>query len=312
MRAEKGEGMRVIVTGGAGFIGSRLVRRLVEGGDEVSVADVAATDVEGARHVRASVLDMGAMRDAIRDVDLVVHLAGYVRDTMRRQPYEGTALQVQGTLNVLEACRLNGVGHIAYASSFYVYDGIPSAETVDEETPLDPLSMELFGSAKLMGEALCRHYAGAYGLDYTVFRLGPAYGAGDSSAVGTFLRTGLRGDVIDVWGRGRRRNQYTYVEDIVDAMVAGVTRRDEVYNVVSPESTSIRELAGLMAQEFGFETTFDESRPEGPSFPYMSADKAIDQLDWRPGDLRSGVRLTVHEMAERARGVTRDAQAARR
>jgi UDP-glucose 4-epimerase len=216
---------------------------------------------------------------------------------MRRQPYQGAELQLQGTLNALEACRVNDVPHLAYASSFYVYDGIPATESVDETTPLDPLTMELFGSAKLMGEALCQEYAKTYGLTYTIFRFGPAYGPGGSSAVGDFIETGLRGETIEVWGRGQRRNQYTYVADLGDAVVTGLDHKDQTYNLISPEATSLGQLAGILHEEFGFETQFNEDRPEGPSFPYISPAKAIAELDWRSTPLRDGIRETERALA---------------
>jgi nucleoside-diphosphate-sugar epimerase len=290
--------MRAIVTGGSGFIGRHVTRRLLEGGDDVTVIDVAPEQMDGARLVRASVLDADAMAREIRDADAVIHLAGYVRDGMRRDLYGGTQLQLQGTLNVLEACRANGVGRIAYASSFYVYDGLPPDSTVDERMPLDPRCMEMFGSAKLMGEALCREYADHGGPEYVVYRFGPAYGPGGSSAVGHFIERGLEGEAIDIWGTGKRRNQYTYVGDIADAVVNGLDSPGETFNVISPEAVTIRELTEILEQEFGFVSYFDESKPEGPSFPLISAEKACAELAWSPVPLLDGLRSTMSSMSE--------------
>jgi UDP-glucose 4-epimerase len=297
--------MRTLVTGGAGFIGSRLVERLAARGDEVTVVDIAPLDAsyDGFTQIEASTLDRTVMHRCIRDVDTVVHLAGYVREGMLEDPFGGASLQVQGTLNVLEACRENGIPHVAYASSFYVYDGIEEDQEVDESTPLDPHRMELFGSAKLMGEALCREYQRRYGLTYTVFRIGATYGPGDSSVVGSFLETGKQGLPIEVWGAGRRRNQYVFVEDLADGIAAGMTHANETFNLISPEHTSIRDIATILREEFGFETKFDESRPEGPSFPYMSARRARDELGWDPTDLRSGIRATMDELEGAAEAV---------
>jgi UDP-glucose 4-epimerase len=289
--------MRVVVTGGAGFIGSRVVDVLVAQGADVTVLDVQATKREDCRTVDGSVLDGELLRKQLQGADAVVHLAGFVREGIRKQPYVGTTLQLQGTLNVLDACCANDVAHLAYASSFYVYDGIPSDEKVDETTRLDPLIMELFGSAKYMGETLCLEWARDGGPACGIFRIGPVYGPGGSSAVGEFIETGLRGETIEVWGSGHRRNQYTYVDDVAEGIVAGL-RTPEIFNLISPEIVSIRELAGLLSEDYGFRATFDESRPEGPSFPYISEEKAERVLGWQSTCLRDGVKRTVDGTAE--------------
>lgn len=288
--------MHIVITGGSGLIGSRLARRLAQHGNEVTTIDIVPHEVEGCRALQESVLDPQAMRECLRGADAVVHLAGFVRDGMVRRPAEGTTLEGQGTLNVLEACHHNRVPQLLYASSFYVYDGLPSIETVDEDTRLDPRDMELFGAVKMMGEVLCREYERRGELRCTALRFGPVYGPGCSSAVGTFTTAGLRGEVIEVWGRGERRNQYTYVGDVVDAIEAALECPGDTYAVVSPESTSLAELAQLLEEEFGFETRFDTARDEGPSFPYISAERTMKALGWQPIDLRDGVRRTVREL----------------
>jgi UDP-glucose 4-epimerase len=290
---------RVLVTGGSGFIGTRLVERLAGDGHDVTVLDPVEPDTD-VRALAGSVLDMEVTDQAVRGADAVVHLAGFVRAGMRSDPYAGASLQLQGTLNVLEACRRAGVQHLAYASSFYVYDGIPEDRTVDESTPLDPLRMELFGSAKLMGEALCREYEAAGGPGVSTFRIGPAYGGQGSSAVDTFVEEGLGGRRIEVWGRGDRRNQYTFGGDIADGIAEGLTRAGETYNLVAPDAVSLRSLGELLAREHGFEMVFDETRPEGPSFPYISSAKAQEELAWRPRTLAEGIDSVLIRLREQA------------
>jgi nucleoside-diphosphate-sugar epimerase len=294
--------MHIVVTGGSGFIGSRLAETLARHGHSVTTIDVVPRGFDGCRALQVSVLDADALVDSLEGADAVVHLAGFVREGIRREPAQGTTLQVQGTLNVLEACQRHGIPDMLYASSFYVYDGVPSTETVDENTPLDVRDMELFGATKMMGEVLGRDYERRGQPRCTVLRFGPVYGPGCSSAVGTFTQTGLRGDVIEVWGRGERRNQYTYVGDVVDAIEAALASPGETYDVISPESTSLAELAQLLEEEFGFQARFDVTRGEGPSFPYISAERTMEKLGWQPIDLREGVRRTVRELQEQAAG----------
>jgi UDP-glucose 4-epimerase len=299
--------MHVVVTGGAGFIGSWVVRRLRERGDTVTVLDVASPvdddgpePAGGVDFVKGSVLDPDAVQESTRGADAVIHLAGFVRSGMCRQPYQGASLQLQGTLNVLEACRLHGVRRLGYASTFYVYDGRPSEETVDESTPLDPVAMELFGSAKFMGELLCADYARRDDLDVTTFRIGPAYGGQGSSAMDDFVEAGLRGETIEIWGRGQRRNQYTFVGDVAEAIVAGLDHGGETFNLVSPEAVRLLDLAELLA-EYQIKAIFDPTRPEGPSLPYIRADKAMAELGWRPRSVAAGLRQVVRTLSGGAR-----------
>jgi len=207
-RSSKLTDVRVVVTGGCGFIGSRLVHQLIERGDEVRVLDVAARPIEGAALHTASVLDRASLGPIFRGVEMVVHLAGYVREQMRRDPDVGSRLQIDGTQNVLEASERAGVARVVLASSFYVYAGNVD-ESVDEDVPIDVTGLEPFGFAKLASERLCREFAARGVVSCTILRFGSAYGPGGSNAVRTFLEAGFRGEPIEDWGDGRRRKQYT-------------------------------------------------------------------------------------------------------
>jgi UDP-glucose 4-epimerase len=297
--------MHVIVTGGSGFIGSRLVRELVRAGHEVSVVDIVPLRINGVTLHQESVRDAGRMAAVIRDAGAVVHLAGHVRDEFRRDPYRGTTLQVEGTCNVLEACRANCVPHIILASSFYLYYGLPEDQVVDEDTSPDPLRMDLFGGAKLISEQLCREYTRKYGIQHTILRLGSAYGPKGSNAICTFMEAGLRGHEIEVWGSGRRRNQYTYVGDLASGIIASLDSRNDAlnhtFNLTSPEVTTTGELVEYMRREMGFEVRFDPSRPEEANFPFVSSANAIEKLRWRPTALSQGLQLILCEMREHVR-----------
>lgn len=288
--------MQVVVTGGAGFIGSRVVERLLKRGDRVTVLDIATWDpppAAGSLEVlKGSVLDPDAVQAALSGAEAVIHLAGPVRSGMNRQPYLSACLQLQGTLNVLQACQAGRVPRLCYASSFYVYDGLPAELTVDESTRLDPTVMEFFGSAKFMGELLCAEYARRGGPAVVAFRIGPAYGGQGSSAIDTFVESGLRTGTVEVWGSGERRNQYTYVADVADAIVAGLDHGSGLYNLVAPEPVRLRELADLL-KEYRIEATFDASRPEGPCLPYIRSDRAAADLGWTPRSVAVGVQELI-------------------
>ncbi len=299
--------MHVILTGGSGFIGLSVINELRRTGHEVSVVDIAPLPLplEGVTLYQESVLDAGKMASVIRDAGAVIHLAGHIRDAFRRDPYKGTMLQVQGTCNVLEACRVNRVPHIILASSFYLFYGMPENQAVDEDTSPNGLHMDLFGAAKLMSEQLCREYTRKYDLRHTILRLGSAYGAGGSNAIRTFIEAGLQGRVIEVWGSGRRRNQYTFVGDLASGIVASLDSRNDTcsdtFDLTSPEVTTTSELAEYLRRTMGFEVRFDPGRPEEADFPFVSSAKAVAKLNWRPADLSHGLQETLREMREHLR-----------
>jgi UDP-glucose 4-epimerase len=296
--------MRIVVTGGAGFIGTSTVERLRAADLEVLVADLHAVD-DGHFSRCIDVLELEQVREVLSGADAVYHLAGPVLETTRRDPFGSSRVQFLGTLNVLEACRAESVPTVVLASSFYVYDGLPPEDIVNESSALDPARMELFGALKLAAEQLVLAYSAKYGLEYVILRYGSAYGLGEgSNLIQTFLAAGERDEVLEVWGKGVRTNQYTYVGDLAEGSVLALNTRNEIINLISPEETSTGELALLMKERFGFEASFLEDKPEGASVPYMSSRRAIRQLDWKPTPLEDALEQLAHELD--IPGVTRE------
>jgi UDP-glucose 4-epimerase len=293
--------MKVAVTGGAGFIGGALVAGLVRCGHQAVVLDVRETAQRGVQSRVTDVLDFEQVKESLEGVDVVFHLAGPVLEFCRRNPHQASTLQMAGTLNVLEACRLQRIRKIVLASSFYVYDGLPETMIVNESSPLDITRMELFGAIKFTAEKFVQTFAAKYGLEYVIFRFGSAYGWGNcSNVVKTFLERGWRGETIEVWGKGFRRNQYTYFEDIAWGCVLGMDRKNEIYNLISPEETSTAEVARFLCTKFGFDVVFDEVQKEGPSLAYMSPRKAMQQLAWRPLALAEGIEKMARGAQEKS------------
>lgn len=293
--------MRVLVTGGSGFLGRSLVDELRSAGYETLVADL-KSEVDGASHV--DVLDLDQLVMVARGVDVVYHLAGPVLDATRRDPFATSRLQFTGTLNVLEACRAASVPKLMLASSFYVYDGLPAQAIVNENSTLDPSKMELFGAIKLAAEQLVQAYSRKFGIKFVILRYGSAYGFGEgSNLVQTFFQFGLAGRDLEVWGPGKRMNQYTYYEDIAKGSVLALSMENEILNLISPEETSTSELAFLMRDKFGFAVKLLTDKPEGADFAYMSARKAIRRLGWSPVSLENGLAQLSAKIATRSQTV---------
>jgi UDP-glucose 4-epimerase len=293
--------MKIVVTGGAGFIGKAVVNRLREERHDVVVADVRGDD--GSDTTRTlDVLDLDSVREVLAGADAVYHLAGPVLEMARRDPFGSSRLQMDGTLNVLEACRIESVPKIILASSFYVYDGLPADGIVNETSWLNITGMELFGSLKVTAEQLVQAY-GKAALSFNILRFGSAYGWGaGSNLIQTFLDAYLRGESPEVWGVGLRQNQYTHVDDIARGAVAALGFDNEIFNLISPEETSTGEIALMMRDIFGFEVKFLRDKPEGKSMPYMSARKAIRHLGWKPTPLIEGIKALESQLAVGAQG----------
>lgn len=286
--------MRVTVTGGAGFIGSRLVRRLQEEGHKVTAVDVRDSDGVVAGDVR----NLPRMIEVMTGAQAVYHLAGPVVEGVRKNLYEGLQVQLMGTLTVLEACRRQRrPPKVILASSFYVYAGMPEEAVVNEATPLDVLKMDAFGASKAMSESMVKAYAQAYGLQYVALRFGSAYGFGDcSNVIKTLMEMGNRGEQLEVWGRGARRNQYTYVDDIVEGCLLALTMESTTMNLVAPEETTTGELALMLRDLYGYDVVFNEDRNEGASMAQMVSLNARRGIDWCTTALKDGVERMADEM----------------
>lgn len=243
--------MRVAITGGLGFIGNCIVKKLLKHGHRVLVIDIRKDKApEGAELRLADVTNFDQMVQLLNNIDVVYHLANTVLNVVRRQPHLAVNLDILGTTNILEACVKNDIKKIIYASSFYVYNGLPQNFKVDENWRSDIFKTEMFGVAKLVCERLVLEYHRLYGLKYVILRYGPVYGPSDrcTSVICEFVKTGLRGDPLVIWGQGKRKNQYTYVEDTAEGSVKALPFENEIFNLISPGYVEIRQIAELLSK----------------------------------------------------------------
>jgi len=297
--------MKIAVVGGSGFIGKQLVRSLCHEGHEVKILDIRADERDVPSGATISQCDIGnydEARNAIRGSEAVFHLVGTVLNAARKNPHLAVELDCIGLANVLEACVKEKVSKVMYASSFYVYDGLSADIAVSEKDQPGILSAEMFGAVKMMGEKLVYEYSRIHKLEYVVLRFGPAYGPDPrcTSVIYDFLKAGLQGLPLVVWGSGSRKNQYTYVNDIATASTSALRYSNEVFNIISPQQLSLRDTAEALSRDHGFKAQYDLSKPEGPSLPYISASKAIKELAWKPTTLSEGVDETIKAIQSHA------------
>jgi UDP-glucuronate 4-epimerase len=266
--------MRVLITGAAGFIGSHLGERLLAAGHEVIGYDVfdsflydAATKERNAallapragfRMVRADLLDAAALREAARGCDVVVHLAALagVRPSIA-EPARYARTNVEGTINVLEACRAHGIQRHVFASSSSVYGARPdAAEGFREDDPcLAPASP--YAATKRAGELLCSNYRDLFGIGSACLRFFTVYGPRQrpEMAIHVFTRRIAAGEPVTLFGDGSSARDYTYVDDVVDGIVAAVERVTpgsfEIYNLGGSRVTPLRTLVERIGAALG-------------------------------------------------------------
>ncbi len=286
----------VLVTGGAGFIGSHLVDRLLNDGHHVTVIDNLSTgrlaNLEHQKNnprfkfVKADITDFEQIHQWFKDQAIVFHLAA-LADIVPSivDPRGYYAANVLGTMNVLEASRLKGVGKFVYTASSSCY-GIPSpghyptAETA-------PMNAEYpYALTKYLGECTAFHWSKVYRLAVVSLRLFNVYGprsrtSGTYGAVfGVFLTQKLNGKPYTVVGDGNQTRDFIYVSDVVEAFVAaGSSSVDqEAFNVGAGKPQSVNKLVSLL----GGEKVHIPKRPGEPQCTWSDIRKIRSQLGWQP------------------------------
>ena len=255
--------MTILVTGGAGFVGSHLVDRLVADGQDVRVFDNFSSGRreflshhgEAVHTVEGDLLDLDAVKSAMKGIDMVYHLAAnpdirlgtQVTDTDLKQ---GTV----ATYNVLEAMRLEGTKRIAFASSSVVYGEADVMPTPENYGPLFPIS--LYGASKLASEALITSWVGTFGLQAWIFRFANIVGSrGTHGVIFDFIDKLHRDSKnLEVLGNGLQEKSYMEVIDCANAMIHVVKNTKEqinCYNLGTKDTCSVRRIAEIVLEETG-------------------------------------------------------------
>jgi UDP-glucose 4-epimerase len=301
---------RVLVTGGAGFIGSNLVRALLERGDDVRVLDNFSTgnranldglDVE---IVEGELRSYERVHNSVRKREIVYHLGalGSVPRSVQ-DPLTSSAVNVEGTLNVLLAARDEGVRRVIFSSSTSVYGSSRQLPTT-EETPPDPISP--YGVAKLAAERYCVSFARVYeSFESVVLRYFNVFGERQSpfsqyaGVVPRFATAIASGNPIDIYGDGEQSRDFTYVGNIVDATIRGGETpgaSGEIFNIAAGSSASVNTLADLIGTILGRPVEKRHLPPRAGDIRNSWADlsKAERVLGYRPQiGLEEGLRRTI-------------------
>lgn len=280
--------MKVLVTGGSGFIGSHVVDKLRDKGVEVRVFDMVMPNYrKDIEFYQGSLLSLDDVRMALNGIEAVFHLAA-VADVkyVFQEPHYAESINVRGTINVLEALRLNGfIKRVIYGSTTWVYSEA-EGNRVDELTSLHAPT-HLYTATKLAGEYYCQAYSKLYGLEATILRYGIPYGprARDGAVVPIFVKKALSGEPLTIAGDGSQFRKFVYVEDLAEGNVLALqsVAKNKIYNLDGTEKVTIKEIAESIHDIIGgVKIEYVPARPGDFSGKEVSSERAKSELGWEP------------------------------
>jgi len=291
--------MRILVTGGAGFIGSNLVPQLLKRNHEVVVFDNLYTgklenldkvsEHKNFSFIKGDIRSPDEMRNALLGIDSVVHLAALIDVTASvKDPFLTHDVNVTGTLNLLHQMVNTEVKKIVFASSTAVYGDVKTLP-VQENTPLQPISP--YAASKAACEAYLTAFSKCYNTETVAMRFFNVYGPKNenspySGVITKFLRKAQNGEALTVEGDGEQTRDFIYVSDIAQALTLAVEAKglkSEVFNVCTGTPTSINDLAETLKQvtQKNLTITHNPARIGDIRFSYGDPDKAVKKLGFK-------------------------------
>ncbi|AKH97665.1 NAD-dependent epimerase/dehydratase family protein [Halanaeroarchaeum sulfurireducens] len=287
-------GKRVVVTGGAGLVGSHLAAALAPDNDVLVVDDLSKGTreqvPEGVEFAKRDVRSETAVADVItEDVDIVFHFAAYT-DTNHAEPRTLFEENTEMTYTVLERMREVGVDTVVFTSSSTVYGEAPMP-TSEEFAPLEPIS--IYGAGKLADEGLVSTFAHSYGIDAVIVRFANIVGPHQrGNVIPDFIEKLLEDpDTLEILGDGRQEKSYMHVEQCIDAMSYVVEHADEectIVNLGTKTTTSVTDIADIVADELDVDPTYEFTggrRGWTGDVPKMRLSiEKLESLGWEPAE----------------------------
>jgi len=305
---------RILVTGGAGFIGSHIVDELIKRGNELIVLDNLSSSTikniekhlskSSFRFVKGDIRDFNLLISLLKDVDVVFHYAANpdVRLSVER-PEIDFEINVKGTFNVLEAMRLNDVKNMVFASSGGTLYGEADVIPTPENYPPRPISV--YGASKAACEAYISAYCGFYGLNAVSLRYANIIGPRSSHGViyDFFMKLKRNPHELEILGNGKQKKSYLYISDCIKASILIVERHQrgfDVFNIGSDDWITVNEIAKIVIENMGLKnvqikyTGGDRGWPGDVPLMLLDISK-IKALGWKPEvPIRKGIALYVN------------------
>jgi len=300
--------LKALVTGGAGFIGSHVVDRLIKSNVEtyILVSGFRSTKHPSivnpeARVIKGDLRNYNDLEAATKNKDVVFHLGGVFSHYFEAYPDLTIDVNISGTWNLKKACITNKVNRIIFASSSLVY-GEPSRVPIDEEHPLNP--KDLLGITKLASEKILQA-SYPYKIDYTILRLFNVYGPRQypdelySSVFSTWIKQALQGKSLEIHDKGKQRLDFVYVEDVADSFIASlrVPALNQIFNVGSGISITLNTLAhsiNIVTRNY-VKPHYNLGHPAFLKWVQADIRKITSCLQWQPStSLVCGLEKTVN------------------
>ena len=283
---------RILITGGAGFIGSNLAERLQMENYQIGIIDDFSTGKKenipsGVKYIRKNINSIGICN--LRQWDIVIHLAAIPRVAKSiEEPLETNRANIDGTLKMLELSRRAGVKQFIYASSSSVY-GMPIGLPMKEDMPCKPKSP--YGLQKLAAEEYCRLFWEIHKFPTVALRFFNVYGkrmdmdSDYSTVIGKFITQKKRGNPFTIYGDGNQTRDFTNVQDVVRAIMLCIGNQQvsgEAINIGAGHNISVNQIADLIDKDWRKEYIVPNPRPNEPHDTLADISKAEKLLSWKP------------------------------
>lgn len=267
--------MRVLVTGGSGFIGSHIVDKLIEAGHYIRVLDIKPPHRNDVDFIKGGITSKTDITKAVDKVEIIYHIAAFSNiNLVKDNPVQTIESNILGTAYLLEEARKRNIRRFIFASSVYVHDE----------------RGHLYTTSKLASEMLCKNYHTLYSLPYTVLRYGTAYGPRSRAAdvISIFVERVLKNKEIMIHGTGNQKRNFIYVEDIALGSVAALKEigENKTYVIAGLETVSIKELADVIKRVFNIQLKINIDASKGREDDYQgeidSLKETMAELGWKP------------------------------
>ncbi len=302
--------MRVLVTGGAGFIGKYLVKSLLKKGDSVTIFDNFSNSTKnsisflvetGSKVIEGDITKIQDLQNAIKDHDIVIHLAAKISVLESiSNPSETFRINVDGTNNVLAACKDNHVKKIIIASSAAVYGESSPDVKLTEKSVMNPISP--YGESKMQMEQNIKQFASKHGIDYVVLRFFNIYGIGQSSeyagVITKFIKRIIEKEPLEIFGNGLQTRDFVSINDIVSAIHNAISYdKSGAFNIASGKIITIKDLAKMMILLSGkkLEIKFLDEKKGDIKYSQADISLAKNNLNHTPKiELKEGIKKLLN------------------